>query len=120
MIQPYPKKPENPWKMEYGFVLIAQTRSIEMLKQWKLSAENLAKQELSKKLPHNNDAIDTLTTALSGQSKKLIPAAISNIHNATTNVLEALDPRFRVKSTFSDGLTQLGIFAKQDVSVIMN
>lgn len=94
--------------------------SVELLNQWKIEAEKNAKQELGQKLPHKNDAVDTLTTALTGQSNKLIPNAISNVHKASTNVLEALDPRFAVKSTFSEGTTQFGIFAKQDVSVSMN
>lgn len=96
------------------------THSVELLKQWKIEAEQLAKQELGKKLPHKNDAVDTLTTALTGQSTRLIPDAISNVHKASAKVLEALDPRFAVKSTFSDGITNFKIFAKQDVSVSMN
>lgn len=93
--------------------------TVDLLKLWKQEAEQQAKQELGKKLPSRNDAIDTLTTAFTGTSARLIPDAISNIHKASTNALEALDPRFVVKSVFTEGMTQFGLFPKQDVAVTM-
>lgn len=93
--------------------------SIELLKQWKLEAEQLAKQELGKRLPHKNDAIDTLTTALTGKPQRFLPEAISNIHQASSTALEALDPRFSVKSNYVDGTAHFGLFAKQDVQLSM-
>lgn len=93
---------------------------VDLLKQWKSVAEQLAKEELGKKLPSKHDAIDTLTTAFTGQPKGFISHAISNVHKASASALEALDPRFAVKTTFADGVTQIGVFPKQDVSLLMN
>lgn len=92
---------------------------VELLKKWKVDAEDYAKQELGKRLPHKNDAIDTLTAAFTAQSNRFIPAAISSIHQASSNALEALDPRFAVKTAYDNGATQFGIFPKQNVSLAM-
>jgi hypothetical protein len=93
---------------------------VELLNKWKIDAENAAKQELGKRLPDKNDAIDTLTSALTGQVKNFIPEAISNIHRASSIALEMLDPRFAIKSTYVDGVTHFGLFAKQDVPLMIS
>lgn len=93
---------------------------VGLLIQWKNEAEQKAKEELGKKLAHKDDAIDTLTAAFTGQSKRIIPSAISNIHRASANALETLDPRFTVKSTYAEGMTHFGLFPKQDVPLKMN
>ncbi len=92
---------------------------VELLKKWKIDAETLAMQEMGKRLPGKNDAIDILTTALTGKSNKLITDAISNIHRASSTALENLDPRFAIASAYVNGTTNFEIRAKQNVDLTM-
>ncbi len=94
--------------------------TVDILKKWKVEAEELARQELGKRPPNKNDTIDTLTTALTGFPKKFIVDAISNTHQASEKSLEVLDPRFLIKSSHNDGETIFGIHAKEDVNFTMN
>lgn len=94
--------------------------TISVLKEWKNKAESLAEEELGKKLPEKHDAINTVTAALTGLPKSFLATAISNVHKATALSLENLDPRFQVKSSYSENQTNLGIFAKEDVNILMN
>jgi len=94
--------------------------TVLLLKEWKQKAESLAEDELGKKLPGKNDAIDTVSAALTGLPKSFLATAISNVHKATAQSLESLDPRFLVKTSHTDDLTNFGIFAKEDVNVLMN
>ena len=55
--------------------------SVSLLKQWKAEAELLASQELGKRLPDNDEIIETLTTALTGHSNKVLDNAIPNYPN---------------------------------------
>lgn len=79
---------------------------IELLKEWKQTAEKLALEELGKKLPDKFDAIDTLTTALTGTCNKFIPEMLKNVSIASTNCLQKLDPRFRVNVEYAKQATQ--------------
>lgn len=91
--------------------------SVALLKEWKEKAENTAKEELGKKLPSNNQAIDTVTTALTGLPKGYIPTAVSNVHQATDKALELLDPRCSVKTSYLNGETRIGIYPKEDIPI---
>jgi len=93
--------------------------TIEMLNNWKDSAEGTARIELGKKLPSSSETIDTVTTALTGFPKSYIANAISNVHQASAKSLESLDPRFLVKTAHDDGATSIGIYAKENVSLSM-
>lgn len=93
--------------------------SVDLLRQWKREAENSATLELGRKLPHSDDAKDTLISALTGSQKRFIPDAISNIHKATSSTLESLDPRFKIYSSYINETAHLSIHAKEDVSVRM-
>ncbi|NOR72157.1 MAG: lysogenic conversion protein [Methylomarinum sp.] len=90
------------------------------LKEWKVKAEDTARAELGKKLPSNNETIDTVTAALTGLPKNPIMNAISNVHQATEKAYEFIDPRFLVKTAHNDGLTSIRIYAKEDVSLMLN
>jgi hypothetical protein len=79
------------------------------------SEEDTAKAELGKKLPSNNDTVDTLVSAFTGLSKSFIPTAIPNVHKASQKSLEILDPRLQVKTSYCDGKTSVEIYAKEDV-----
>lgn len=94
--------------------------TVSLLNQWKTEAESAAKEELGKRLPGKTDAINTVSAALTGFPKSFLASAISNVHKASEQSLEALDPRFAVKSSHSESGTGFGIFAREDVNVSMN
>ncbi|MBF5037954.1 hypothetical protein INP77_00465 [Methylophilus sp. 13] len=94
--------------------------TVRLLNEWKLSAEQLAKDELGNKIPDQKSVDSSLKSAFTGMPTGFFPQAISNIHKATSSSLEALDPRFDVKSNYIDGLTTFSFEAKQDVSLSMH
>jgi len=89
--------------------------SVELLKNWKKSAEDSAKKDLGKPLPDDNYVIKSLTSALIGQYNTYLPKLISNACQATSQALENLDPRFAVKTSYSKGVNHYDIMAKQRV-----
>lgn len=93
--------------------------TVKLLNDWKEKAEGSARSELGKKLPSNNETIDTVAAALTGLPKNYISNAISNVHKASGIALESLDPRFLVKTAHDDGKTLIGIYAKEEVSLSM-
>lgn len=93
--------------------------TVNLLKDWRRQAEEKALQELGNKLPSNNEAIDTVAAALTGFPKNFIATAISNVHTASDNSLQNLDPRFSVKSSYIDGVPLFDIHAKENVSISM-
>lgn len=92
-----------------------ETYSIELLENWKKSAEDSAQKELGKPLPDDNYVVKSLTSALTGQSNTFLPKLISNACQATSHALEQLDPRFAVNTGFSKGVNHFDIIAKQQV-----
>ena len=92
--------------------------AVIVLAKWKQDAENLAVSELGRRLPNNKDVVDTFVSAFTGNSKTYIPSAIGNVHAATKQVLEALDPRFSIQSAYQNGIPSLSIAPKEDVSLI--
>lgn len=90
--------------------------SKEALLDWKKQALKLAKIEKGNKLPNKNDAVETLMVAM-GSLKKSIPSMIQNIHKASSQTLEQLDPRFSVKSSFFNEIEHFEILAKENVSI---
>jgi hypothetical protein len=92
----------------------------EELREWKYRAEETTKSEQGKRLPGQEDAVDTLTTALTGFPKRFIVDAIANIHRASEKSLEALDPRFEIKTMHSENGTCFKIRAKESVPLQMN
>ena len=93
--------------------------TVNLLQNWKDTAEKASRSELGQKLPSNQDTVDTVTSALTGLPKKFIANAISNVHRATEQTLQALDPRFTVRSEFVDGRTSFTFHPKESVSLLM-
>lgn len=89
--------------------------SIELLKDWKKQAEELAESEKGNNLPSKTDAVETLMVAI-GNSKKTIPSMIENVHRASSESLEQLDPRFGVKSSYINQQSVFEIYPKENVS----
>ena len=93
--------------------------SVEILYEWKDKAEDAARAELGKKLPSESETIDTVAAALTGFPKDYLANAISNVHQASQKSLEKLDPRFHVKTTYTEDMTSFGIYAKENVECSM-
>ena len=91
----------------------------ELLRSWKAGAENLAGSELGKRLPSHGEAIQTLTAALTGTSREFFGSAIPNVHAAQANALGSLDPRFKVETSFKNGVTNYVIHANVPVKLEM-
>ncbi|MCG9737473.1 hypothetical protein L1D32_04775 [Shewanella insulae] len=90
---------------------------VEMLRNWKEVAENKSNEELGVKHPTNDDAINQLATAFTGQAQKFYPEAIENVHSASHLVLENIDPRFSVTTEFKEGKTSLTLLPKENVDL---
>ena len=89
----------------------------KLLREWKQKAETTARLERGQKLPDHDDAINTVTAALTASSSKSVPSAVRNVHLATNRALQSLDSRFRVESSFANGLTQFNISAQEPVAL---
>ena len=90
---------------------------VEMLRNWKVVAENKSNEELGVKHPTHDDAINQLATAFNGQAQKFYPEAIENVHSASHLVLERIDPRFSVTTEFKEGTTSLTLHPKENVDL---
>lgn len=90
--------------------------SRELLSEWKKKAEDAACLEIGKKLPNQQDIVNTLSSALTGLPTTFLPEAIRNTCEATTKVLEKLDQRFMVTSSYQNNRTQFSISAKENVA----
>lgn len=93
---------------------------VTLLHKWKAEAEKATSEEQGQRLPTKNDAIDTLTAALTGASKNTLSQSISNVHEANRKILEALDPRFSIKSQYIDGCSLIQLYAQENVPFTMN
>lgn len=108
------------WLCQSCSVLIdrdVDTYPESLLNDWKAEAERLATSRRGKKPPSDKDAIEMFGTAFTGYAQRLIPNAIANIHGASTRVLEALDPRFLVKSSYDGEVTHFELHAKENANI---
>jgi hypothetical protein len=94
--------------------------TVNLLNEWKVAAEQLAHEEQGVKIPDQKFIDSTIKTAFTGMPMDFHPQAISNIHNASVNALQALDPRFSIESTYINGLTTYSFEAKENVSLSMH
>ena len=91
---------------------------VQLLEEWKVRAESSARRELGVPLPSPEDAVKLLSVALGGTGT-LAPSAIGNVHRAVSQTLESLDPRFRVSTSYRDGITEHEITPVQPVDLCM-
>ncbi|MGX9728731.1 MAG: hypothetical protein ACTFAK_15900 [Candidatus Electronema sp. VV] len=89
--------------------------TVALLHEWKKKTEESAKREQGKKLPDENDAINTLLAAATGQTSVFLPNLMPNASKAASSYLENLDPRFTVKTNFHEGWTDHLFCPKEDV-----
>ena len=93
---------------------------VTLLHEWKEKAEKITLEEQGQKLPAKDDAIDTLTAALTGSSKNILSQSISNVHEANRRILEALDPRFSIRSQYIDGCSLIQLYPQENIPFTMN
>lgn len=86
----------------------------ELLHEWKRLAEEAARREKGKPLPRDEDIRNQLVSAFSGQPTSFMGTAIQNVHGATEQVLQCLDPRFRVETAYKDKVTTYTVHALED------
>jgi hypothetical protein len=89
----------------------------ETLMEWKESTESFVLKQQGKKFISAQDVSNTLSTALSGYPKKLIPDAIKHIHDASSETLEALDKRFQVQTSYINNTPVYEIRAKETTNI---
>lgn len=93
---------------------------VTLLHEWKEEAEKITLEEQGQKLPAKDDAINTLTAALTGSSKNILSQSISNVHEANRRILEALDPRFSIRSQYIDGCSLIQLYPQENIPFTMN
>lgn len=89
----------------------------ELLKEWKALAERRARDERGRRLPEPEDARAEVLAVLTGATPRFTRTAISNAHAATKDRLDCLDARLWVETSYMGGVTQIGIHAREDVSL---
>ena len=89
--------------------------SVGLLHEWKRKAEALADAEKGKRLPHADDARNELIAALSGLPVPFTHTAIGNVHKASKQRLDSLDPRLRVETAYVNGVTTFKLHALETV-----
>lgn len=87
----------------------------ETLRQWKQQAEAQAMFQIGKALPREEDARDQVYMALARHPIAFAPTAIQNVHAASSQVLENLDPRFHVETSYVNCTTHFTLRAKEHV-----
>lgn len=94
--------------------------TIALLREWKEKAEQTAREEHGKRLPAISDTKDILQMAFNGYPKQFIANAIGNIHHASCEALELVDPRFHVETSYIKGQTIVEVRAKENVPFTIN
>ncbi len=92
-----------------------KTYTVALLHEWKRKAEESAKREQGKKLPDEQDAVNTLVAAATGQTAVFLPNLMANASKAASGYLEKLDPRFAVETNFHNGSIHYAIHPKEPV-----
>jgi len=92
---------------------------VKLLNAWKEKAEKSAEKELGKKLPSDMDAINMVSSALTGNRTQFLPNAIPNIHLAIEKSLEDIDSRFNFKTKYDEKMTTITCHAKENIPISM-
>lgn len=88
-----------------------------LLKDWKRRAELSATAELGQQLPTAADAQRLLMAALDASPRHLPLNAIANVVGATEAYLRAMDPRFAVRASYTNGAPHYTIEALEPVQL---
>lgn len=88
---------------------------IPLLQAWKRLAEQTADSEKGTRLPRIDDARNQLISVMGGMPASFMFSAIQNTHEATEQVLQALDPRFCIETSYKNKKTVYQIQALETV-----
>jgi len=91
--------------------------SSQTLRQWKELAESRARAEIGTRLPSEHDAHDQLVMALTRTPTSFLPTAIQNVHGATAELLNSLDSRIRVETSFVNNRTTFTFLPQEPIPV---
>lgn len=91
----------------------------ELLREWKIGAEQRASSALGRRIQPPVDIPATLVAALTGNAPKPLHSAIHNIHLANNMAYEQIDPRFKVESEYKNGAQTLIFRARENVDLSM-
>ena len=87
---------------------------VEMLKSWKVSAEEYASKNLGIKHRTDEDIKESQQSLLSVMSLNLINSAISNVHGSVVQTLGVLDDRLKLSTKFDNEATVYNVEPKDD------
>ncbi len=79
-----------------------KTYSVEMLKNWKVIAEEHASKNLGTKYKTNEDIKESQQSLLSIMPLSSINSALSNVHGSVVQTLEVLDNRLKLSTKFDN------------------
>jgi len=90
---------------------------VKILREWKRIALTKARAELGKTLPDEKDAVNLLTTALTGNPTDIQYApAIKSVHAAASNILAKNHPGFHFETSYFKDNIELKITSEKPIS----
>ena len=92
----------------------------DVLRQWKADAERHSRVNIGRRAPTAQDAQDQLMMALTRAPISRQPDLIGNAHASTKAVLEGMDSRFRISTSFVNDVTIYELDALEPVRVKLN
>lgn len=88
-----------------------------LLQKWKVEAEGRAMEELARRPKGASDAQAQAQSMFAGLPITLSPLAIGDAHQAMSEALEAVDPRFCVVTSYRDKTVMVTLRAREDVQL---
>lgn len=90
------------------------------MRAWKAKAEDAARNELGKPLPHPQDAINQAIAVLGAAPARFIPDAMANTSAAIAHVFSELDPSVGVTTEYYDGKAHYHVEALKPIELTFN
>uniref|UniRef100_UPI00405730F0 hypothetical protein n=1 Tax=Candidatus Electronema sp. TaxID=2698783 RepID=UPI00405730F0 len=91
-----------------------ETYTVALLHEWKRKAEESAKREQGrKKLPAEQDAVNILVTAATGQTSGFLPNLVQNAIKAESSYWKKIDPRCDLEINYYKGRKHYVIHANE-------
>ncbi|WP_417915408.1 hypothetical protein [Candidatus Electronema sp. JM] len=97
-----------------------KTYTVALLHEWKRKAEESAKREQGRKLlteqESQQEAVNTLVAAATGQTAVFLPNLVPNAIKAESSYWEKIDPRFTVETSYDKGKTGYAVYPNEIVN----
>ena len=90
------------------------------LRAWKAEAEQFSRQNIGRRVPTEQDSRDQVLMMLSGVAASNQLNVIENAHAASQTMLERMDSRFRVETSFAGNVTRYTFHAIEPVRISFN